>query len=139
MATRVDEGRGFQSTTRRWYPRPVTPATKLLVDAANGHVIGIQNPSGQGGDFVPYIFLTQTQIDSPPQAVLDDIDVTYILDVSPYDRYRSNGTALIGLDPTQFTYIAYGQVFYGEMVIESPDEVIVSGDGELRIIETWPT
>ncbi len=43
------------------------------------------------------ISLTAGQIAAPDAATLANIWATFQLDVSPFTRYRSNGTALVGV------------------------------------------
>lgn len=42
-------------------------------------------------------FVTAAQIASPSAAMLASPGITYALDVAPYTRYYSNGTALVAL------------------------------------------
>ena len=130
---------GARSTVKPPVPRAITPGHKWLCDPIDGHIIGVLNPNANGEDFLPLpIPITQAQINTPPAALIDDIDATYQLNVAPFNRYRSNGSVLIGLDTQDYTYIQYGQAFYGSMIVTEPDVVIVEGDGELRVIENWP-
>lgn len=129
---------GFQSTEKPTLPRAVTPATKMLVDASSGAPVGIQNPNANGEDFLPLpAHVSQAQIDNPTQAMIDDIDATYMLTDAPHNRWRSNGSVLIGLDAEDFTYVQYGQIFYDPLTVTSPDILVVSGNGELRV-RPWP-
>jgi len=43
------------------------------------------------------LFKNAAAIASPTQAMLNDISATYALDVPPYTRYQSNGTALVAI------------------------------------------
>jgi len=128
--------RGFQSTAKPWVPRAITPASKFLVDAVTGSPVGVQNPNANGEDWVPHIFVTQAEIDDPPQSMIDDLNATYILDEAPYNRWRTNGSTLVGLDSEDFTLVQYNQIFYAPLTVTAPDVVVVTG--ELRV-QAWPT
>lgn len=94
MSTRLFKT--FRSTDTPWTPRNWFPNIKLLVDNITGAPVGIQsvNASGPDGLFVP-IDLTSAQINAPTAAMLADINATYRLNVAPYTRYQSTGTALV--------------------------------------------
>ena len=86
----------FKSTVNPPTFRRIVPADAFLVDRVTGAPIGIQNASANGfdGQFYP-VPLTAAQIASPTKAMLDDINVTYCLNVAPYTRYCSDGSQLI--------------------------------------------
>lgn len=121
-------------------PRQIGPFDKWLVDPVTGAIIGVQNPNagGEDGQFYP-IPLTAAQILNPSADMVADIYVTYALNISPYDRYRSDGVRLVPLDPGGAeTIIKYRQVFYSPFTVEGDDIVSVEGNNaELRVI-SWP-
>ena len=90
---------GFRSTATPPDVRKIGPYDQFLVDPTSGSPIGIANAQGNGrdGQFYP-VPLTAAQIASPTTAMLDDISVTYCLNVAPYTRYMSNGSELVGLE-----------------------------------------
>lgn len=67
------------------------------------------------------ISLTAGQIASPSAGVLADVNATYQLNVAPYTRYRSNGTALVSyVLPTQ----TFFQSFYVPSVTDGTVAII---------------
>lgn len=98
----------FRSTVRPAVPRAIGPYDKWLVDPVTGEPVGVQNPNAGGTDatFAP-ILLTATQIANPTPAMLAMTNATFMLEVAPYDRYYSNGEALVGSSPgTSFGTLA---------------------------------
>jgi hypothetical protein len=129
---------GAKSSVNQVWPKPITPAHKWLFDN-DGTIVGVQNPSGSGKDFMPLpLLVTQAEIDSPTDAMIADTTATYQLNVAPYNRYRSNGTNIIGLDSQDYTYLQFGYALYGTLTVESPDVLVVQSPGELRVFENWP-
>lgn len=66
-----------------------------LDDPVTGAPVGIESPSGNGaqGIWAP-VDLTAAQIASPTAEILADLNATYRLNVAPYTRYQSDGSAL---------------------------------------------
>lgn len=73
-------------------------AFRLLVDPTTGAPVGLQsqNANGPDGIWTP-IDLTAAQIAAPTALMLADINATYRLNVAPYTRYQSDGTALVAI------------------------------------------
>ena len=88
----------FRSTYSPWEPRNWAPYIRLLVDNNTGAPVGIENFNANGADaiFTP-VDLTAAQIAAPTAAMVNDLNATYRLNVSPYTRYQSNGSALTPL------------------------------------------
>jgi hypothetical protein len=61
-----------------------------------------------------YKILTAAQIASPTQAQLRNITTTYVLNVPPYTRYRSDGAALVSADSIG-----------GSLLLEDGDELLL--------------
>ena len=89
----------FKSTVSPPQPRSISAYDKWLVDPTTGSPVGVQNPQGAGREayFAP-VELTAAQIASPTADMLADTNATYRLNVAPYTRYMSDGTALVGLE-----------------------------------------
>jgi hypothetical protein len=90
--------KSFKSTVTPFIPGEWRSSFRLLTDALTGAPVGIESPNANGPDgvFVP-IDLTAAQIGSPSAAMVADLNATYRLNVAPYTRYQSNGTALVQL------------------------------------------
>ena len=88
--------KSFRSTVSPWVPETWRTTLRLLVDAGTGAPVGIESPNGSGPDgiFTP-VDLTAAQIASPTAAMIADLNATYRLNVAPYTRYRSTGSALV--------------------------------------------
>ena len=89
---------GFESTDEPLVPETISPHDQTLVNR-HGSIRGLRSAKGGNSrDFLPLPKpLTAAQIASPTQAMIDDTDATYQLNVAPWDRYRSDGTDLIPL------------------------------------------
>lgn len=86
----------FRSTVTPPVPQRITPDMALLLDPNTGSPMGFQTTGANGPDamFVP-VDLTAAQIATPPALVLADLNSVFRLNVAPYTRYISNGTALV--------------------------------------------
>jgi len=88
--------KSFRSTVSPWEPRNWLASLRLLVDNNTGAPIGIESPNAGGPDGIwTPVDLTAAQIASPTAAMLADLNATYRLNVAPYTRYQSTGTALV--------------------------------------------
>ena len=88
--------KSFQSTVTPLHSRRVPRDWNLLADPNTGAPAGIQNPNANGADGIwTPIDLTAAQIASPDAEMLADLNAVYRLNVAPYTRYISNGTALV--------------------------------------------
>lgn len=88
----------FRSTVKPPFPRAIGPYDKWLADPATGAIVGVMNPNAGGKDtyFSP-IPVTVDQIQNPTADMLTMVDATFALNVAPYTRYYSTGSALLGL------------------------------------------
>ena len=86
----------FRSTVKPLWDRIIAAGDRWLVDPVTGAVVGVKNPNAGGADarFIP-VDLTAAQISAPTALMLADLDATFRLNVAPYTRYYSNGTALV--------------------------------------------
>ena len=74
----------------------VSKSHEWLVDAQNNDLVGVRNYHGTGKDLRPLpIALTAAQIAAPSADILAATKYTYALNVAPFTRYVSNGTALV--------------------------------------------
>lgn len=88
--------KSFRSTVTPWEPRFWISTLRLLVDNVTGAPVGIESPNASGPDGIwAPVDLTAAQIASPTAAMLADLNATYRLNVAPYTRYQSSGTALV--------------------------------------------
>jgi hypothetical protein len=62
----------------------------------NGQWVEVADQPQNAASVVP-IVLTAAQIAAPDSATLANIFATFQLDEAPFTRYRSNGTALVGV------------------------------------------
>ena len=87
----------------------VSKSHEWLVDAQNNDLVGVRNYHGTGNDLRPLpIALTAAQIAAPSADMLAATKYTYALNVAPFTRYHSTGTALIPLSevfPAKLTEI----------------------------------
>jgi len=88
----------FRSTVKPLWDRVVAAHDRWLVDPVTGAIVGVKNNNAGGADarFIP-VDLTAGQIAAPTALMLADLDAVYRLNVAPYTRYYSNGTALVEL------------------------------------------
>lgn len=86
----------FRSTVTPFIPGRRPADARFLYDATTGAPVGIQNSSSPGPDGIwTPVDLTAAQIASPTAAMLADLNAVYRLNVAPYTRYRSTGSALV--------------------------------------------
>ena len=105
----------FRSTVSPAQPRKPWNNFKFLVDPVSGAPVGIDNPNATGADgmWAP-VEVTSAQISSPPAAMLADINSVFRLNVAPYTRFVSTGSALVtGLDGSAFLPLATGGTVAG--------------------------
>jgi hypothetical protein len=108
----------------------IIPRLRLLVDPRTGSPVGLRNPSdGPDGIWTP-IDLTAAQIAAPTAAMLADLNATFRLNVAPYTRYQSTGTALVSLDGG--SNINTNGIIYSPWTITDPVGVNVAA--EVRVI-----
>lgn len=89
--------KAFVSTVTRFLERPIQPgADRWLVDPTTGAITGVQSRTANGPDarFVA-VDITAAQQAAPTATMIADIDAIFRLNVAPYTRYRSTGTALL--------------------------------------------
>lgn len=121
----------FRSTVTNFLDRVINSQDRWLVHPVTGAVVGVKNPNANGADarFTP-VDLTADQIASPTDLMLADLDATYRLNVSPYTRYQSDGSALtIAGGSAEVTVIPPGinVIYYAPLTISPPDQLIVQG------------
>ncbi len=119
--------KSYMPTWRKWVPQAwATP--RWLFDDVTGAPVGVLSPSGSGPDGIwAPIPLTAAEIASPNAAILADTNAVYMLNVAPYTRWRSTGTALTPMADGTVTVIPAGQteIRYSPLVIT--DLLIVQG------------
>lgn len=132
--------KSFQSTVTPFRIGQAVALLKILEDPTTGAPVGIQSPRGNGTDGIwTPIDVTAAQIASPPAAMIADLNAVYRLNVAPYTRYQSNGTALVGLGASQMDVVPVDGIF-GTMIIWSPftvtqpDGVTVLGTAYVRSV-----
>jgi hypothetical protein len=95
------------STSEPVHQEFVSKSHEWLVDN-KGDIIGVRNFKANGNDLRPLpIALTAAQIAAPSADMLAANKYTYALDVAPFTRHRSNGTAFLAqLDTTSISSLA---------------------------------
>ncbi len=85
----------FRSTVSGYVRGERAASFYVLEDPITGAPVGLQSPRGNGpqGIWAP-VDLTSAQIASPTAAMLADLNATYRLNVAPWTRYQSDGSAL---------------------------------------------
>lgn len=107
--------RSFRSTVNPFQSRQLPANLNLLVDPITGAPTGIQSPNANGPDGIwTPIDITAAQAASPTPAMLADINAIFRLNVPPYSRYVSTGTALVtSVDPSNFLSLTTGGTVSG--------------------------
>jgi len=92
------------STVEPTQQEKISPWHEWLFDAKNGDLLGVKNYHSSGDDLRPLpVALTAAQIAAPTADMLAHTKLTFALDVAPFTRWRSNGTALVVIsDSNQF-------------------------------------
>lgn len=121
----------FRSTVTPFLARPWAAALRLLVDPNTGAPTGIQNPNDVGPDgiWVP-IDITSAQLDSPPAGMVADLNATYRLNVAPFTRYQSTGSAIVavsGNNVVPATGIGSNIIVWAPWTVTAADRAIVQG------------
>jgi len=87
--------KAFISTVNPYRPAGIFATRRVLVDSTTGAPVGIQSDAANGPDGVwAPIDITAAQAANPPAAMLADLNAVYRLNVAPYTRFVSNGSAL---------------------------------------------
>lgn len=88
--------KSYLSTVTPFVPQDVAGPVRVLVDPGTGAPVGIQsqNSGGPDGIWTP-VDITAAQAASPTALMLADLNATYRLNVAPYTRYYSSGSALV--------------------------------------------
>lgn len=127
----------FMPNVVRWYTTQFRQEYRLIVHDKDGAPVGIQSPNANGpqGIWAPTP-LSSAQIASPTQAMLNDLNATYQLNVAPYGRYYSDGTQLVPLGGESGIVIPPGinVVWFAPITItEASGPVII--EGGVRVVQ----
>lgn len=128
----------FRSTVQPWVTRNWFSPIRLLVDYNTGSPVGIESPNANGphGIWTP-TDLTLAQIEAPSAAMLADLNATYRLNIAPYTRYQSTGTALV---PIAGTSAVDGTTYEGAVMQTVPSNsplLTVGVDSYLNVYSPW--
>lgn len=129
--------KSFKSTINPFNPGGIFATRRVLTDANTGAPVGIQNDNAGGADGIwSPIDVSAAQVNAPSAAMLADLNATYRLNVSPYTRYTSNGTALVSMTPSENGVIpADGPfanvVLYAPVTITDPTGMTVQGQARV--------
>lgn len=101
----------FFPTVAKWVSSAWRSEYRVITDNNTGAPIGLVSPNANGpeGIWAPTP-LSAEQIESPTAAMLADLNAVYQLNVAPYTRYESTGTALVplGAGAIDGTTLPYG-------------------------------
>ena len=127
--------RAFVSTVNPFRPGGIFATRRVLVDQT-GASVGIQSDGDAPDGIWAPVDVTSAQIAAPSAAMIADINSTYRLNVAPYTRYVSNGTALVSQDPGSDDVIpASGPfsnvVLYAPVTITAPEGLTVLGQARV--------
>lgn len=130
----------FQSTVTPFRVGQAVALLKILEDPTTGAPVGIQSPRGNGPDGIwTPIDVTAAQIASPPASMVADLNAVYRLNVAPYTRYQSDGTALVGLGGAQMDVVPADGIFgtiiiWSPFTVSQPDGVTIRGTVHVRAV-----
>ena len=128
--------KSFRSTVAPFLSRSWPNNLKLLVDPFTGAPSGIENMNASGADGIwTPVDVTAAQIASPSAAMIADINATYRLNVAPWTRYRSNGSAVVAVDGTSVlgpNGIDGTLIVYAPFTISDPAGIAILGTVSVR-------
>jgi hypothetical protein len=117
--------KSFRSTVTPFLVRAWT-RVNLLVDPITGAPTGIQNWNDNGADGIwTPIDVTIAQLGAPTAAMLADLNAVYRLNVPPYSRYISNGTAIVAQNGSDL--ITNNIILYAPWTVTDPAGYTVTG------------
>lgn len=127
----------FYPTAVKWVNAAFSTKTlRIIQDNRTGAPIGIVSPNANGpeGIWAPTP-LTLAQIEAPTAAMLADLNATYQLDSSPYNRYRSDGIQLVPLDGEGGTVVPPGinVIWFSPITVIEGQPILIQGG--VRIIQ----
>ena len=121
----------FFPAVARWISTRFRQEYRLIIDNDTAKPIGIVNPNANGAQGIWGLTpLSLAEIEAPTAAMLQDIGATYVLNQSPYNRYRSDGIQLVPLDGEGGTIIPPGQnvIYFSPLQItEAGGALIIQG------------
>lgn len=126
--------KSFISTINPFRRAGIFATRAVLVDSTTGAPVGIQNDNANGPDgiWVP-IDISAAQLASPSAAMLADLNATYRLNVAPYNRFQSTGTALSALT-TSDDNVQQSNGLFGTIIAWSP--LTISDPAGLSVLGT---
>lgn len=123
--------KSFLSTVNPFKQAGIFATRRVLADSITGAPVGIQNDSANGADGIwAPIDVTAAQVATPSAAMLADLNSTFRLNVAPYTRFVSNGTALVsfgGAGGSDVIPAWMNTILYAPLTITAPDGLTIFG------------